>query len=126
MGILRLSLVSHSRYNFSLALDGFFPNKKGTNEDVIKKTLLGNLDSGMGFVEAFKEAMRVTVDAITRLVMAVWDKEEEKSLLLAAEMNGVSDPSIWLGARTASTLPLSLRLSMYWRIWVRCSLIGVM
>ena len=74
----------HSRYDFSLALDGFFPDKHGTNEDVIKKTILQHLGSGLEIVEAFKETMRQHRDAYYSLVMAVWDKEAEKSLLLAA------------------------------------------
>ncbi len=74
----------HPRYDFSLALDGFFPDKKGTNEDVIKKTVLRCLDSGQGIVGAFKETMRQHRDAYYSLVMAIWDKEAEKSLLLAA------------------------------------------
>ncbi len=74
----------HPRYCFSLALDGFFPNKKGSNENVIKQTILKNLDSGMSFYEAVKEAMRTHRDSYYSLVMAVWDKEAKKSLLLAA------------------------------------------
>ena len=72
------------RYVFSLALDGFFPDKQGTNEEVIKKTILEYLDSGLEIVEAFKEAMLRHRDAYFSLVMAVWDKEAEKSLLLVA------------------------------------------
>ena len=73
-----------SRYKFSLALDGFFPDKQGTNEDEIKKTLLKELDSGKSFQEAFKETMRSHRNAYYCLVMAVWDQLEEKSMLLAA------------------------------------------
>ena len=74
----------HSRYVFSLALDGFFPDRNGPNEYVIKKTVLEYLDTGLEIVEAFKEAMRRHRDAYYSLVMAVWDREAEKSLLLAA------------------------------------------
>ncbi|TFH18845.1 hypothetical protein E4H04_02105 [Candidatus Bathyarchaeota archaeon] len=74
----------HSRYKFSLALDGFFPGKQGSNEDVIKKSLLTNLDAGMRFVESFKETMRSHRGGYYSLVMAVWDQEEEKSILMAA------------------------------------------
>ena len=73
-----------SRYKFSLALDGFFPDKQGTNEDEIKKTLLKELGSGKSFQEAFKETMRSHRNAYYCLVMAVWDQLEEKSMLLAA------------------------------------------
>ena len=74
----------HSRYVFSLALDGFFPDRNGPNEYVIKKTVLEYLDTGLEIVEAFKEVMRRHRDAYYSLVMAVWDREAEKSLLLAA------------------------------------------
>lgn len=74
----------HPRYAFSLALDGFFPNKSGPNEEVIGKTILGGLDSGMDCVDAIKESMKKHRDGYYSLVMAVWDKEDEKSLLIAA------------------------------------------
>jgi amidophosphoribosyltransferase len=74
----------HPKYNLSLALDGFFPKKQGTNEDVIKKTILEYINLGHEVVDAFKEAMKRHRDAYYSLVMAVWDKDKEKSLLLAA------------------------------------------
>ena len=83
-GYTPIECRDHPRYVFSLALDGFFPDRNGPNEDVIKKTVLEYLDTGLGIVEAFKEAMRRHRDAYYSLVMAVWDRETEKSLLLAA------------------------------------------
>lgn len=74
----------HPRYHFSLALDGFFPDKQGLNEDVFKETILQGLDKGLGFIDAFKEAMCCHRDSYYSLVMAVWDRESEKSILLAA------------------------------------------
>ena len=75
---------SHSRYVFSLALDGFFPGKRGSNESVFQKTILEKLDSGLGIVESFKEAMKSHRDGYYSLVMAVWDVEKKKSLFIAA------------------------------------------
>ena len=83
-GYTPIECRDHPRYVFSLALDGYFPNRNRSNEYVIKKTVLEYLDTGLGIVEAFKEAMRRHRDSYYSLVMAVWDREAEKSLLLAA------------------------------------------
>ena len=56
----------------------------GTNEDIIKETILQHLYSDLGIFEAFKNAMKQHRDAYYSLVMAVWDKKLEKSILFAA------------------------------------------
>ncbi len=74
----------NSRYHFSLALDGFFPEKQGSNESVFKETILAQLGSGADIADAFKAAMLEHRDSYYSLVMAVWDRQEEKSMLMAA------------------------------------------
>ena len=83
-GYTPIESKEHPRYKFSLALDGFFPDKLGNNEDIFKETILRNLDSGMSFIEALKETMRNNRNSYYSLVLAVWDKEKEKSTLVAA------------------------------------------
>ncbi|MFC1803416.1 amidophosphoribosyltransferase [Thermoproteota archaeon] len=83
-GYTPIESQKHPRYKFSLALDGFFPDKQGSNEDVIKHTILANLESGMSFFNALKKTMRTHRGSYYSLVMAVWDKEKEKSTLIAA------------------------------------------
>lgn len=74
----------HSRYQFSLALDGFFPKYSGSNEEIIKDTILKHLNEGKIIEEALAEAMKEHRDAYYCLVIAAWDQEKQKSILLAA------------------------------------------
>lgn len=83
-GYAPLEVTEHDRYHFSLALDGFFPGEKISNEHVVKKTLLKHLWEGMDFTEAMKATMKDHRDSYYCLVMAVWDRKEKKSLLVAA------------------------------------------
>jgi amidophosphoribosyltransferase len=83
-GFTPIESKEHPRYKFSLALDGFFPDKLGNNEDVLIKAILHHLESGMSFIDAFKETMLTNRKAYYSLVLAVWDKEKEKSTLIAA------------------------------------------
>ncbi len=79
-----LEVKEHGRYHFSLALDGYFPGDKISNEHVLKSTILKHLNDGKDFVEAVKAAMNAHRDAYYCVVMAVWDREEKKSILVAA------------------------------------------
>ena len=83
-GIAPVESREHSRYHFSLALDGYFPEKQGPNETVFKKTILEHLKKGDSLVDAFKAAMQKHRDSYYSLVMAVWDRQEHKSMLVAA------------------------------------------
>ena len=74
----------NDRYHFSLALDGFFPGEKISNEHVIKDSIIKYLEEGNNIVEAVKAAMRRHRNAYYCLVMAVWDRKENKSLLVVA------------------------------------------
>jgi amidophosphoribosyltransferase len=74
----------HSRFIFSVALDGYFPRGGGTNEEVVAETINGLLSEGDGFCEALAETMRKHRDAYYSLVACVWDREEGKSRLYAA------------------------------------------
>ena len=75
---------SHERFVFSVALDGYFPRERGTNEEVVARTLHRYLSKGNGFTDALAETMRKHRDAYYSLVACVWDREESKSRLYAA------------------------------------------
>ncbi|RLI03825.1 hypothetical protein DRO31_00840 [Candidatus Bathyarchaeota archaeon] len=83
-GIAPVESREHDRYHFSLALDGYFPEKQGPNEYMFKKSILMHLEKGDSFVDAFKAAMKEHRDSYYSLVMAVWDRRERKSMLIAA------------------------------------------
>jgi amidophosphoribosyltransferase len=83
-GITPIESRENSRYNFSIALDGYIPKASASYETIFKNTLLGFLDSGLGIVDAFKKTMESHRDGYYSLVMAVWDRELKKSLLLAS------------------------------------------
>ncbi len=74
----------HSRFVFSVALDGYFPRDGGTNEEVVARTLYQYLSKGDGFRDALAETMRKHRDAYYSLVACVWDREEGVSRLYAA------------------------------------------
>jgi amidophosphoribosyltransferase len=74
----------HSRFVFSVALDGYFPRDGGTNEEVVARTLYQYLSKGDGFRDALAETMRNHRDAYYSLVACVWDREEGVSRLYAA------------------------------------------
>ena len=79
-----LESIDNDRYHFSLALDGYFPGEKISNEHVIKDSIVKHLNEGKDFVEALKAAMKSHRDSYYCLVIAVWDRKEKKSLLVAA------------------------------------------
>jgi amidophosphoribosyltransferase len=83
-GVAPFESKKHPRYKFSLALDGFFPDKSSNNEEVFKNKILHHLESNTSFNEAFRETMRTFRNAYYSVVLSLWDKEEEKSSLLAA------------------------------------------
>ena len=83
-GFAPLECKEHERYHFSLALDGFFPGEKETNEQVFKDTLLKHLKKGKEVIEAFKASMNDHRDSYYSMVVAVWDCKEKKSILMAA------------------------------------------
>jgi amidophosphoribosyltransferase len=74
----------HSRFVFSLALDGYFPMNGGTSEELVAKSLNKHLEEGKGFRSALAETMREYRDAYYSLVACVWDREECQSRLYAA------------------------------------------
>ena len=83
-GFAPLESKEHERYSFSIALDGFFPGDKISNEHVVKDSILRHLGEGNDIIDAFKATMNDHRDSYYSLVMAVWDSEEKKSLLIAA------------------------------------------
>jgi amidophosphoribosyltransferase len=74
----------HSRFIFSVALDGYFPRGGRTNEEVVAETINSLLCECDGFGEALAETMRRHRDAYYSLVACVWDMEERESRLYAA------------------------------------------
>ncbi len=99
----------HSRFFFSVALDGYFPRDGGTNEEVVAKTINRLLSKGNGFSEALAETMRRHRDAYYSLVACVYDRIESKSLLyVARDERGVrplyvaaSDASSYVASESA-------------------------
>jgi len=83
-GFAPLETTENNRYHFSLALDGYFPDEKISNEHVIKNSIVNHLNEGKDIVDALKAAMKSHRDSYYCLVMAVWDRKEKKSLLVAA------------------------------------------
>jgi amidophosphoribosyltransferase len=83
-GFAPLEIKEHDRYHFSLALDGFFPGDKVSNEHVVKSSILKHLDNGLDFIAAVKATMKDHRNSYYCLVIAVWDRKEKKSLLVAA------------------------------------------
>jgi amidophosphoribosyltransferase len=83
-GYAPLEVKEHNRYHFSLALDGFFPGEKKSNEHILKESILKYLNEGKEIVDAVKSAMKAHRDSYYCVVMAIWDQKEKKSLLLAA------------------------------------------
>jgi amidophosphoribosyltransferase len=83
-GYAPLESKENERYHFGLALDGFFPGTKISNEHVIKDSIIKYLGEGKGIIDAVKAAMKSHRNAYYCLVMAVWDRKEKKSLLVAA------------------------------------------
>ncbi len=74
----------HSRFVYSLALDGYSPCEGGTSEMVIAGSLNKFLGEGKGFRDALAETMRRHRDAYYSLVACVWDRDEYESRLYAA------------------------------------------
>jgi amidophosphoribosyltransferase len=74
----------HSRFVFSLALDGNFPRDGGTSEELVARTINKFLSDGEGFGDALAEAMRCHRDAYYSLVALVWDRDICMSRLYAA------------------------------------------
>jgi amidophosphoribosyltransferase len=75
----------HERYEFSLALDGFFKkNSREINEEVFKDSLNSYLEKGDNLLEAFKKTMEEHQQSYYSLVMAAWDKQTNSSMLIAA------------------------------------------
>jgi amidophosphoribosyltransferase len=72
------------RYAFSLALDGFLHKETGINEEVISNTLLYELKKDSSFIDSLRETMKAHRKSYYSLVAAVWDKEENRSFLVAA------------------------------------------
>ncbi len=83
-GFAPLEVKEHERYHFSLALDGFFPGEKISNEHVLKETILSYLKEGKTIVDAVKAAMGYHRNSYYCVVIAVWDRKEKKSILIAA------------------------------------------
>jgi amidophosphoribosyltransferase len=79
-----LESKEHNRYQFSLALDGYFPRENRTNEEIFRNTLLSELSVGKEFTKALEDAMKRHRDAYYSLVIAVWDKKNKESTLIAA------------------------------------------
>ena len=79
-----LECKSDGRYAFSLALDGHIPGGNGRREEIIRDTLLKALGEGLSFPEALAETMRRHRDGYYSLVAAVWDRQERRSILVAA------------------------------------------
>jgi len=73
-----------TRYEFSLALDGYLPRETGIREEALRDTILSYLGRGLGFTDALAEAMRGHRDGYYSLVAAVWDRDESSSFLVAA------------------------------------------
>ena len=75
----------HERYEFSLALDGFFQKKsREINEEVFKDSLHNYLEQGDTLIEAFKKSMVEHQQSYYSLVMVAWDKQTNSSMLIAA------------------------------------------
>ncbi len=83
-GIAPIVSRSADQYEFSLVIDGFFPGKgEKLNEEIFKDTLLSLLTQGVDLIDAVIESMKTHHDGYYSLVLAVRDKLNEKSMLVA-------------------------------------------
>lgn len=109
-GIAPIVSRSSDRYEFSLVIDGFFPGKgKKLNEEIFKDTLLSYLMHGMGLTNAVIKSMKKHYDSYYSLVLAVRDKLNDKSILVACrDARGVrplyiakNDESVYIASESA-------------------------
>jgi amidophosphoribosyltransferase len=109
-GIAPIVSRSSNQYEFSLVIDGFFPGKdEKLNEEIFKDTLLSYLRHGMDLTNAVSKSMKKHYDSYYSLVLAVRDKLQDKSILVACrDPRGVrplyiakNDESVYIASESA-------------------------
>lgn len=77
--------LKSERFELSLALDGYIPGRgHRSNEEIFGNILLGKLKQHAEIPVAISDTMKELSNAYFSLVMAVRDKEENRSTLIAA------------------------------------------
>ena len=113
--------LENDRYELSLTMDGYIPGHDDIlNEEVIGSTLMSQLEE-KGVEEALSATMRGLEDAYYSLVIALHDKELDKSELLAARdrfgvrplFMGMNDSDLFIASESA---PIDVLESMGERV----------
>ncbi len=128
-GIAPIVSQSSDQYEFSLVIDGFFPEKGAKlNEEIFRDTLVNYLMQGVDLTNAVVNSMTQHQNSYYSLVMAVRDKLNDKSILLACrDARGVrplyiakNDESVYIASESA---PLDVLENMGERFSMRKDII---